>query len=511
MAVTLVASGTRAASVGTEHFESSPNVAGAFVFTVDLSDMAAGDVVELRGYKMAVAGGTQRSMEEWYRRYEGAQPADAAVKVIGPIFNTLTDTNAVRFSLKQTFGSSADIPWSVQNVEDATAVVTANVTQFNGVNATSSGGRPEVNTTHWGGTVVASANVLIDGAITAAKIASDAITSSKVADGFLTAAKFASGAFGAVWSVATRLLTAGTNIVLAKDTGVTGFNDLDAAGVRGAVGLSNADLDSQLNLIANTAVVTQTLVAGMQTASGSIGSTGNDTTHVHLPGLTFGNDEINNQLLVIYDDSESEYHARWVEDWVNSSKLATVAVLPFTPQNGVDGFYLFAVRRDVTAASVADKTGYALTSAYDPAKTAAQAGDAMTLTAAYDAAKTAATQASVDAVAAKTTNLPSDPADQSLIIAATDAIVTAVGTRASQASVDDVPTKEENADALLGRNIAGGSDGGRDVTSALRATRNRVVIDGSTITVYAEDDTTPAWTGTVTRVELDALQEINPA
>ncbi len=36
-----------------------------------------------------------------------------------------------------------------------------------------------------------------------------------------------------------------------------------------------------------------------------------------------------------------------------------------------------------------DKTGYALTAAYDPAKTAAQAGNAMTLTAAYDAAKTA--------------------------------------------------------------------------------------------------------------------------
>lgn len=130
-----------------------------------------------------------------------------------------------------------------------------------------------------------------------------------------------------------------------------------------------------------------------------------------------------------------------------------------------------SVTAPVTVGTNNDKNGYALTSAYDPAKTAAQAGDAMTLTAAYDAAKTAATQT----------------------------------------SVDDVPTKEQNADALLGRNIAGGSDGGRDVTSALRATRNRVVIDGSTITVYAEDDTTPAWTGTVTRVELDALQEINPS
>jgi hypothetical protein len=47
---------------------------------------------------------------------------------------------------------------------------------------------------------------------------------------------------------------------------------------------------------------------------------------------------------------------------------------------------------------VNDKTGYSLVAGYDPAKTAAQAGDAMTLTAAYDAAKTAATQASVNAI-----------------------------------------------------------------------------------------------------------------
>ncbi len=52
----------------------------------------------------------------------------------------------------------------------------------------------------------------------------------------------------------------------------------------------------------------------------------------------------------------------------------------------------------VTAGTVSDKTGYALTSAYDSAKTAAQTGDAMTLTSAYDAAKTAATQTSVNAI-----------------------------------------------------------------------------------------------------------------
>jgi hypothetical protein len=56
-----------------------------------------------------------------------------------------------------------------------------------------------------------------------------------------------------IWSNATRLLTAGTNIVLAKGTGVTGFNDLDAAGVRSAVGLASANLDTQLSAIATDA------------------------------------------------------------------------------------------------------------------------------------------------------------------------------------------------------------------------------------------------------------------
>jgi hypothetical protein len=75
---------------------------------------------------------------------------------------------------------------------------------------------------------------LVDGAITADKIASAA----------LTAAKFASGAFDAVWSVATRVLTAGTNIVLAKGTGITGFNDLSAAQVNAEADQALTDYDA---------------------------------------------------------------------------------------------------------------------------------------------------------------------------------------------------------------------------------------------------------------------------
>lgn len=53
-----------------------------------------------------------------------------------------------------------------------------------------------------------------------------------------------------VWAAVSRTLTAGTNIVLAKGTGITGFTDLDAAGVRTAIGLASANLDTQLAAIA---------------------------------------------------------------------------------------------------------------------------------------------------------------------------------------------------------------------------------------------------------------------
>ena len=59
----------------------------------------------------------------------------------------------------------------------------------------------------------------------------------------------------AVWASTTRLLTAGTNIALAKGTGVTGFTDLAAAGVRGAVGLGSANLDTQIITLATASAV----------------------------------------------------------------------------------------------------------------------------------------------------------------------------------------------------------------------------------------------------------------
>jgi len=60
---------------------------------------------------------------------------------------------------------------------------------------------------------------------------------------WITATGFATHAAADIWAVATRLLTAGTNIVLAKGTGVTGFTDLSAAQVNTEVATALAAID----------------------------------------------------------------------------------------------------------------------------------------------------------------------------------------------------------------------------------------------------------------------------
>lgn len=60
---------------------------------------------------------------------------------------------------------------------------------------------------------------------------------------------------------------------------------------------------------------------------------------------------------------------------------------------------------------------------------------------------------------------------------------------------------QDIADQILGRNIAGGSSAGRLVKDSLRFLRNRFTLVGDVLTVYAEDDTTIAWTAVVSTDE----------
>lgn len=111
MTVTAFATGTQTATIGTEHFVSSPNQAGVYTFHIDLVNMAAGDYVEVRVYQMVLTAGTQRVA--YFDTFQGAQPADNVIAISVPISNELTDTNALRFSIKQVLGTGRSFPWKV--------------------------------------------------------------------------------------------------------------------------------------------------------------------------------------------------------------------------------------------------------------------------------------------------------------------------------------------------------------------------------------------------------------
>lgn len=243
--------------------------------------------------------------------------------------------------------------------------VPANVQKFGGSAGTFASGRPEVKVDN-----------IAANAITATSIASDAFAASKFADGCLTAAKFASGAFDAVWSVASRTLSA------------FGFS--------------------------------------------------------------------------------------------------------------------------VTVGANNDKTGYALTSAYDAAKTAASPSDVAAELETYDAP----TKAEFDAAVA----LLATAATLALVKAQTDLIP---ATPASTGDAMALTTSERAAlaDKFLGRTRAGGGDGGRTVAQALAPLRNKVAMTAinesagtATMTVYDDDDTTPLYTYAVSLTTLaKSMTALDPA
>lgn len=256
--------GTQAATVTTEHTLKQDSGANSFQAAVDLTNMVNGDITEIRVYEIINA--TARQI--FNGCYANVQ-ANPLVKT--PIFASAGVTNGFKLTLKQTAGTSRNYDWetladstaldadvtkwngtavsapstagipevNIKNIANAavsasTAQLGVNVVNFGGAAGTFASGRPEVNTTHAAGTAWAS------GAITAASIAADAITAAKIAADAIGASELAADAATeiatAVWAAVTRTLTANTNL-----------NDLSAAGVRAAVGMASANLDTQLS------------------------------------------------------------------------------------------------------------------------------------------------------------------------------------------------------------------------------------------------------------------------
>lgn len=363
MTISTFASGTKTATgSGTEDFLSSPNVVGKFSLDIDRTNMAAGDVLLVRVYKIAIAGGSP--VVTFMTGFSGAPLTDDILDTFEWFANSLTDTNALRFSITQTKGTGRAFPWKVTLHDDGanvttwlgtavtaatagipdvnakrinnvatTSVTTINANQgmtqpmnFTGTGAsalvksdaidlagqvitaaagvtfptsvasptnitggtittvgtltTYTGNTPQTGDSYarigaagagltaLGDTRIANLDATISSrtkpadtqaAVTLVTTATN-LTNAPTAGDFtatmktsaatatqtgLTAQGYTStragyldtlnGLVAAVWASATRLLTAGTNIVLAKGTGVTGFNDLDATGVENAV------------------------------------------------------------------------------------------------------------------------------------------------------------------------------------------------------------------------------------------------------------------------------------
>lgn len=94
----------------------------------------------------------------------------------------------------------------------------------------------------------------------------------------------------------------------------------------------------------------------------------------------------------------------------------------------------------------------------------------------------------------------------------------AIATDAIGAAEISAAAGSKLADIILRRaftSTAAGSDGdtvaGRNALQALRALRNRVNVAAGTATVYAEDDSTSAWTAAVTTTAGNPISQVDPA
>lgn len=350
------------------------------------------------------------------------------------VLNTITLSGVAITPLTATFRIIA--------AEAVTGKPKVDVDAFGGSAGTFSGGRPEVNTTHAAGTAWNS------GAIGAATLAADTITAAKVADGTIDAATFAAGAInaaaiaadaitdakvasdvtiasvtgsvgsvtgnvggnvtGSVGSIATGGITSGSfaagaidNAAIATDaigsaelaaSAVTeiqsGLSTLDAAGVRSAVGLASANLDIQLDALPTTAEVN----AEVDTALSDAGVTSVRMAHL---------------------------------DADVSSRLAS-------------GSYTAPPSAATIAQAVWDALTSALTTVGSIGKLLATNIDAAVSSRLAGGSYTAPDNAGIAAVKAKTDNLPDDPADESLIVAATDAIFGRLGAPAGASIAADV-------------------------------------------------------------------------
>ena len=131
-----------------------------------------------------------------------------------------------------------------------------------------------------------------------------------------------------------------------------------------------------------------------------------------------------------------------------------------------------------------------------------------------------ASQTSVDIVKTDTAAILLDTGTDGVVVAAASKTGYAIGAGGigsgaiaanALTSAEIAATfSEEIADAVLNRNVAGGSNTGRLVKEALYLLRNKAAIAAGTLTVYQVDDVTPQWTATVVTTAGNPISSLDP-
>lgn len=109
MAIAVVGSGTQTAVVSTEHTLDTEIAAKTYVLTVNLSNMAAGDRVELRLKKKVLTGGA--SAVQYLATFTGDQVEEVVDSI--PVLSHFE----LVATLKQTAGTARTFEWSLTTID----------------------------------------------------------------------------------------------------------------------------------------------------------------------------------------------------------------------------------------------------------------------------------------------------------------------------------------------------------------------------------------------------------
>lgn len=111
MALTNQGNGTQTATVTTEHTLATITTGKTCVLLVNCINMVAGDVLELRAKVKVLTASTERVA--YKDVFSGLQDVDDVVKISIPV----PSLYSVKFTLKQTAGTSRNYEWSVVSLD----------------------------------------------------------------------------------------------------------------------------------------------------------------------------------------------------------------------------------------------------------------------------------------------------------------------------------------------------------------------------------------------------------